>query len=31
MKMSGAEAKCNTGDKTETILGETYTIECSIK
>jgi hypothetical protein len=31
MKMSDAEAKCNTGDKTETILGETYTTECSIK
>lgn len=31
MKLEDARAKCNDGDKSETILGETYTTECSIK
>ncbi|MBL7931858.1 MAG: hypothetical protein JNL60_08150 [Bacteroidia bacterium] len=31
MKRSDAEAKCNDGDKTEVVLGETYTTECSLK
>ena len=31
MKLSDATAKCNDGDKTTTVLGETYTTECSIK
>lgn len=31
MKRSDAEAKCNDGDKSEVILGETYTTECSLK
>lgn len=31
MSLSDAKAKCNDGDETRTILGETYTTECSIK
>lgn len=31
MKLEDARAKCNDGDKSETILGETYTTECSLK
>jgi hypothetical protein len=31
MKLSDAKSKCNEGDKTYTVLGETYETECSIK
>lgn len=31
MSLSDARTKCNDGDETNTILGETYTTECSIK
>lgn len=31
MKLEDARTKCNEGDQTTTILGETYTTECSLK
>ncbi len=31
MKLDEARAKCNDGDKSETILGNSYTTDCSLK
>lgn len=31
MKLDEARAKCNDGDKTETVLGQTYSTDCSLK
>jgi hypothetical protein len=31
MKLDEARAKCNDGDKSETILGTTYSTDCSLK
>jgi hypothetical protein len=31
MKLSDAKAKCDDGDRTYEVLGETYQTECSIK
>lgn len=31
MKLDEARAKCNDGDKSETVLGQTYTTDCSLK
>ncbi|MBA3683205.1 MAG: hypothetical protein H0W73_18875 [Bacteroidetes bacterium] len=31
MKLDEARAKCNDGDKSETVLGSSYTTDCSLK
>lgn len=31
MKLDEARAKCNDGDKSETVLGQSYTTDCSLK
>ena len=31
MKLDEARAKCNDGDKSETVLGQSYTTECTLK
>ncbi len=31
MKLSDAKAKCNDGDKTYEVLGQTYSTDCTIK